>query len=47
MAIVAFTNWMERETVREKVNDSTTRRKFRMKRNERWKNFIELIIHVN
>ena len=26
MAIVAFANWMEREMVREKINDSTTRR---------------------
>jgi len=47
MAVIVFTNWMERETVREKVNDSTTRRNFRMKRNKRQRNFIESIIHVD
>ena len=40
-------NWMEREIIREKIDDSNIRRKFRIKRNERQKNFIELIIYIN
>jgi len=38
---------MERGMTRENVNNSTTRRKFRIKKSKGGKYFVEPVIHVN
>jgi len=38
---------MEREMTRENVNNSTTRRKFRIKKSKGGKYFVEPVVHVN
>ena len=44
---VVLANWMKGETIRENVNNSITRQQFRIKRIERRKNLIILIVHID
>ena len=45
--VVIFTKPIKRETTRENVNNSMSRKKFRVKRIKGRKYFIEMIVHIN
>lgn len=47
IVIFMFAKQMKRETIRENVNNSMSRRKFKVKRIKGRKYFIETIIHIN
>ena len=47
IVIFMFAKQMKREKIRENVNNSMSRRKFRVKRIKGRKYFIETIIHIN
>ena len=47
IAVVAFATWIKQKATRKDVNNSTTRGKLRVKRIERRKDLVELIVHVH
>jgi len=47
IVIFIFAKQMKRETIRENVNNSMSKGKFRVKRIKGRKYFIETIIHIN